>query len=83
MSEMKVASTEHVKDVAVGVVAGAAVAAGAVALAPIVLPAVGLAAVSTVVVGAGAAVPWLGATVGGWMGWSSAEGKAKKAKFYK
>lgn len=83
MSDMKVASTEHVKDVAVGVVAGAAVAAGAVALAPVVLPAVGLAAVSGVVVGAAAAVPWLGAAVGGWMGWNAAESKAKKTKFHK
>ena len=81
--EMKVASTEHVKDTAVGVVVGAAVAAGAVALAPVVLPAVGLAGVATVVTGAGAAVPWLGAAVGGWMGWSKAEGKAKKTKFHK
>ena len=83
MSDMKVASTEHVKDVAVGVVAGAAVAAGAVALAPVVLPAVGLTAVASTVVAAGAAVPWLGAAVGGWMGWSRAESKAKATKFHK
>ena len=83
MSDMKIASTEHVKDVAVGVVAGAALAAGAVALAPVVLPAVGLAAVSSVVVASGAAVPWLGAALGGWAGWSAAESKAKKTKFHK
>jgi len=83
MSDMKVASTEHVKDVAVGVVVGAVVAAGAVALAPVVLPAVGLTAAAGVVAGAGAAVPWLGAALGGWLGWSKAEGKAKASKFHK
>lgn len=83
MADMKVASTEHVKDVAVGVVAGAAVAAGAVALAPVVLPAVGLTAVAGVVAAAGAAVPWLGAAVGGMWGWNKAESKAKSAKFHR
>lgn len=54
--------TEVVK----GVIIGGVGLAAAVAAAPVLLPLVGLTAVGTAIAGTGAALPWLGAAVGGW-----------------
>lgn len=54
-----------------GAVIGGIVAGAAVAAAPILLPALGLAALGTTAVALVGAVPWLGAGVGGWLGYQN------------
>lgn len=62
--------SDRTKNVIKGVAVGGLGTAAAVALAPIVLPAVGLGAAAAALGAGAAAVPWLGAAVGGYLGYN-------------
>ena len=65
-----VTTTQHLATTAKWAVGAGLVGAAAVVAAPVLLPVIGLGAVATAVVGVGAALPWLAATVGGWYGYT-------------
>lgn len=56
-----------------GAVIGGLATGAAVALAPVLLPAIGLGALGAALAASVGAVPWIGAGVGGWLGYNSAK----------
>jgi sorbitol-specific phosphotransferase system component IIBC len=68
--ENKTESSDQTTNVLKGVAVGGLATVAVVAAAPVLLPLVGLGAVATAVVGVGTALPWIGAGIGGWLGYN-------------
>jgi sorbitol-specific phosphotransferase system component IIBC len=71
MADEKVtASSDQTTNVLKGVAVGGLATVAVVAAAPVLLPIIGLGAAGAAIVGVGTALPWIGAAVGGWLGYN-------------
>lgn len=63
-------SSDQTMNIVKGVAVGGLATVVAIAAAPVLLPIIGLGTVATAIVGVGTALPWLGAGIGGWLGYN-------------
>jgi sorbitol-specific phosphotransferase system component IIBC len=70
MADEKVSSSDQTTSTLKGVAIGGLATVAVVAAAPVLLPLVGLGAAATAIVGVGTALPWIGAGIGGWLGYN-------------
>jgi sorbitol-specific phosphotransferase system component IIBC len=70
MADEKMSSSDQTTNTLKGVAIGGLATVAVVAAAPVLLPLVGLGAAGAAIVGVGTALPWIGAGIGGWLGYN-------------